>query len=54
MRAVQPSLSCTFLKDHCVGGRIISKAHRGFGVEEAVYNERSRDNRETAGPLGGL
>lgn len=42
IRAVQPSLICTFLKEHCIGGRIISKAHSGFGVEEAVYNERSQ------------
>ena len=42
LRAVQPSLSSTLLNDHCVGGRIISKAHRDFGVEEAVYSDRSQ------------
>lgn len=41
MRAEQPSLSYTVLRDHCVGGRIISKADCSFGVEEAAYNKRS-------------
>lgn len=54
MRAVRPSLSCTLLKDHCVGGRIISKAHSGFGVEEAVYNERSQVTPRKCRPLRGL